>query len=1258
MIDAGHGRRRAISFGALLVFLILGFTSLISVDWQSGSELHTLLEAAATLIAFIVGTLSLTRHYSDKSNKFLLIGCGFLGVGFLDGYHAVATSNYFAPHFSINLETLYASSWTASRVFLSTLLCWSWFAAQRERREGAQGQYRERYVYAGVTALALASFLLFASLPLPRGYFPHLPFHRPEEFVSAILFTIALVAYVRSSGWRKEGFEYWLVLSLIVAAVSQAIFTPYSAQLFDPMFDAGHVLKVISYLMVLIGLLVSVSRLIHRVEENEEILQKFVDNAPAMVAMLDQNLQYLRVSRQWLRGTNLIGQNVIGRHMYDIFPNTPDEWKQVHQRCLAGAVESRKEDLFKRPDGSNDWIRWEIHPWYRSSGEVGGVIMFIEVITERKEAEAQLRRYENIVNTSSYLMSFISPDYKYLTINDAYVEWTGLPREEILGKTSAALFGADTFERIHKPKIDQVLAGKSEVRNSGWFDITKRGRRFLSVIYRPQHDENGDLTGVAAIARDETARAIAEEELRQYQHIVSTSRDLLALIGTDYRVRAANESYAAFYGRSVADVIGIGIWELAGREFFETSIKDRVDRCFAGEDIRYEAWFPLPVSGRLFLDVHYHPYREADGSISGAVLSARDVTQRARTEEALEKSEARTRAVVDTVADGIITIDEKGTIQSVNPATVKIFGFDVDEMIGSNVSGLASEPYRSAHDRYLQNYMETGDAKIIGVPRELEGCRKSGEIFSLELSVTELNMGEERLFVGVIRDITDRKEAERTKNEFLSTVSHELRTPLTSIRGSLGLLTAGVGGELGEKGKTLINLAEKNTLRLINMVNDLLDIEKIEAGKMEFNFTPIDLSQLTEQAAESNSGYAQEHNVVFEVIQKIPGATVLADEGRLTQVVSNLLSNAAKFSPEGETIDISVEKVPGRYRVSVVDRGPGVPKADRGKIFERFTQVDSSDRRAVGGTGLGLNISKAIVERHGGSIGLDSNRESGSKFYFDIPQWSNSPHENEPGILDFLNSTESSTSRVLVVEDDPDVASVLSLMLQNGGYQTDIAHSAEAAKTMLARNTYDALTIDLILPGQGGLSLLGDICENPATRDLRAVVISATISNGDEKIRASAAGIIDVLGKPVDQNRLLRAIESATSGKTAGGGKPQILYVEDDADFIAVMSALLSDIATVIPARTLAAANNALESHSVDLVIIDINLPDGSGLDLVPNLKSGSGSSIPSIVFSGSEVSGDEAENVNAAFVKAKTSNEAVIDAVKNLIGKKSKEGE
>jgi signal transduction histidine kinase len=232
--------------------------------------------------------------------------------------------------------------------------------------------------------------------------------------------------------------------------------------------------------------------------------------------------------------------------------------------------------------------------------------------------------------------------------------------------------------------------------------------------------------------------------------------------------------------------------------------------------------------------------------------------------------------------------------------------------------------------------------------------------------------------------MTERHQIDRMKAEFVSVVSHELRTPLTSIRGSLKLIEAEVKGKIPKEVMPLIKIASSNTERLIRLINDILDVEKMEAGKLELRLEPLDLGKVIGNALDGIQGMATQAEVQA-ASDVAPGIQLRADRDRLTQVIVNLVSNAVKFSPRGGRVDVSAVPAGNRVRVNVSDRGPGIPEAQRHKLFGKFQQLDSTDSRKKGGTGLGLAISKAIVLQHGGAIGVEAREGGGSTFWFELP---------------------------------------------------------------------------------------------------------------------------------------------------------------------------------------------------------------------------------------------------------------------------------
>ncbi len=353
-------------------------------------------------------------------------------------------------------------------------------------------------------------------------------------------------------------------------------------------------------------------------------------------------------------------------------------------------------------------------------------------------------------------------------------------------------------------------------------------------------------------------------------------------------------------------------------------------------------------------------------------------------------SETRQRAIVDTMADGLITIDQSGRIQDFNPAAENMFGHKASKIIGKNVNILMPEPYHSEHNHYLSEYIKTGNKNLIGTSRELSALRKDGSIFPIELSVTEIILEKEKLFSGIIRDISERKHIARMKDEFISSVSHELRTPLTSIRGALSLINGGVVGKLPEQSLEMFNIAYNNTDHLLVLINDILDIQKITSGKMEFKFEVIEIMPFLQEIIHDNAVYGAENDIHFIFNKSLSEPKILADRHRLQQVMDNLLSNAAKFSGKSKTVEINVSQNEHTIKISVTDRGYGIADKFKDQVFERFTQSEASATQKIKGSGLGLSIAKVLIEKQGGSIGFISKEGLGSMFYIELPEYEDS----------------------------------------------------------------------------------------------------------------------------------------------------------------------------------------------------------------------------------------------------------------------------
>ena len=382
------------------------------------------------------------------------------------------------------------------------------------------------------------------------------------------------------------------------------------------------------------------------------------------------------------------------------------------------------------------------------------------------------------------------------------------------------------------------------------------------------------------------------------------------------------------------------------------------------------------------------------------------------------QSEEMFRLAVDTYPGGVVMMDRGGKIAIVNAETEQMFGYRCDELIGQSVDMLVPARLRPQHGRRRERFRPKSRTKgrRMGLRRELFGVRKDGTEFPLEMGLNPIHTQEGLMVLGVIVDISERKEMERLKDELVSTVSHELRTPLTSIAASLGLLSGAAHMDLPATAKRLIMIAQSNSERLVRLINDILDIEKIESGHVLLDLKRVEVTTLVEQTIEANRPLADSFGVRLRLEQS--GAhEVCADPDRLVQVVTNLLSNAIKFSPRAAEVVVSVDAHNDMVRISVRDHGAGLPESFRPHVFERFAQADAV--RQKGGTGLGLSIVKQIVLQLGGEVDFVDAPGGGTIFYVELPGLKFTAHG------DARRRDRSNRTRISLCKDDIEVAAVI-----------------------------------------------------------------------------------------------------------------------------------------------------------------------------------------------------------------------------------------
>ncbi|NGM49192.1 response regulator [Caulobacter sp. 602-2] len=765
------------------------------------------------------------------------------------------------------------------------------------------------------------------------------------------------------------------------------------------------------------------------------------------------------------------------------------------------------------------------------------------------------------------------------------------------------------------------LMQDSETGQRG-FVITGQ-ERFLEPYHAAQRRLPAQLAALRAM-REHDAGDLIETDDPVFDRLEALIARKQAVMSEGIKLRRENGEDAARTlvssgkGKAIMDEIRIVVTELQAAD------KAALDRRIAADGALTQRTERLTQTLFVVLVVFL---------LAAFLMLSRQIRARQQLFTVAQATAGRLDAILDNAQDAIVTLNPSGTIETVNKAAEEMFGLPRENLLRKALAQFIDLPDRG--ELFIRQLAGADDLSK-GVLRELTGRRTDGTTFPIEASIGLVRLPEGERITASIRDISERRRVEKLKAEFVSTVSHELRTPLTSIAGSLGLLVGGAAGALPERAARLLGIAHSNCQRLVRLINDILDIEKIESGQMEFDLQPLDLGELARRAVDAMGGLGGQMNVAFELDVAPSLPLVRGDADRLSQVAANLLSNAAKFSPAGGAVEVKVSAPrPDVLRFCVRDHGPGVPEAFRDRIFSKFAQADASDTRAKGGTGLGLAISREIVQRHGGRLWFESEPGQGATFMFELATIETRARVPE---------ASDGAARVLLCEDDPDIAEILSEALRQAGVRVHTVGDVASASAVLEIGGFDAFVTDVRLPDGSGLDLLRRLRADAATRDIPALVISAEAAEG----RGEALDVVDWLQKPIDLERLRTAVHRAVNGH-ADSRRIEVLHVEDDADVHAVVRDALQERCTVRHADSVRSGRAALQLSRPDVVILDLGLGDGNGVELLGDLHEGD-EPVPVIVFSAQPLEDRAlAASVDAVLTKSKTTLDQLARTVRKL---------
>lgn len=767
-----------------------------------------------------------------------------------------------------------------------------------------------------------------------------------------------------------------------------------------------------------------------RLSERERILQLFVEYAPASIAMFDNQMHYLACSKRFLIDYGIKDEKIIGKSHYDIFPEISEDWKNIHRRCLAGNIERREADPFPRLDGTLDWVRWEIHPWYSEQNVIGGIILFSEVITERKNAELEiksshekfsvaaeeLRRSYDLLNNLTEQVPGVVYQYRQYPDGRSAFPYSSRGMWDIYEVTPEEVRedASPVFTRLHPDDYDYIVETITEsARNQTLYEsefrvvLPQQGERWRYCSAKPDLMPDGSTLWYGIIT-DITARKNIERELKlrneELNTFFSCALDLLCIADTDGHFIRLNREWE--------NVLGYPIQELEGSKFMNYIHPDDYESTFKAMDVLYE---------KRSITNFINRYRCKNGSYRWIEWKAY-------------------------ASEGMV--------------------------------------YCAARDITLR----------IEAEEQLISAKEKAE------------------------------ESDRLKTAFLQNMSHEIRTPMNAIVGFAGLLPA----QFNNKAKLehFSDIINQRCNDLLDIINDILDIARIESGMVSLNTGICDIGLLfselddyyTDQKIKLNK---QEIRLEMKVPEGLENLNIITDPIKLKQILTNLISNAFKFTDKGN-IEAGFNVKNDKLLFCVADTGIGIAPDKHHMIFERFSQIEQAKSRLYGGTGLGLSIVKGLVKLLGGEVWLESSPGNGSKFIFTIDF---KPFSGEA--LTEKNKSEEveydfTGKKLLIVEDDHFNTVLLSEILDNKGLELLYAESGSNSIKISKEQLPDLILMDIGLPDMSGYDAIRQIhSDNPSM-----LIIAQTAYAGHENMKtAISAGCIDYLSKPIDPGEMLKMVK-------------------------------------------------------------------------------------------------------------------------------------
>jgi PAS domain S-box-containing protein len=849
-----------------------------------------------------------------------------------------------------------------------------------------------------------------------------------------------------------------------------------------------------------------------------------------------------------------------GHNIFELIHPDDMEWVQLQVEGILREPDNVSRGVFrvKHANGSWRWIEC-VGTNLLHEPSVNALVINYRDITERKEAEEVLREseeryrslFENMLEGYAFCKMLFEngepTDFLYLKTNSSFEKLTGL--KNVDGKKVS-----EVIPGIQKddPELFKIYGRVALTGEPEWFEIHVSSLKdwYSISVYCPMKEYFVAVFDVIT-ERKQAENALREKEV-QYRNLADSGTALIWTSGTDKLCNYFNMPWLKFTGRTLEQETGNGWTEGVHPDDFDRCLETYITAFDKREsfDMEYRL---RHVSGEYrWLQDLGTPNYDSNGKFIGYIGHCFDITERKHAEEQLQLL----KVSVDVALDGAYWMDMEGHFLYVNDAGCKALGYTREEMLQMSIQEINPRANAERWNQVIQNLKENMTSTIESIHR-----RKDGSEFPVELTSAYVKFGEQEYCNGFAKDITERKQAEKTireyaadleqrveqrtaelvhanraKDEFLANMSHELRTPLNSILGFSETLLEGVRGPLNERQEQGVKIIHSSGEHLLGLINDILDVSKIEAGKFELHPETVSVNDICHSSLNFVKQLAKKKSITVEYSSPPDSPSILVDPKRLKQILVNLLNNAVKFTPENGNITLKVQADAGRdqMRFSITDTGIGIAPDDLPKLFKPFVQLDSSLSRQYEGSGLGLMLAQKLVDMHGGSIQVESAVGRGSTFTVVLPHKQNTDSINAGDLLfgevqqeDKSASQSVTGTKILLAEDNETNVMVIRDYLEAYGYQVSVAYDGVEALALAKEVSPALILMDVQMPQMDGLEAIRRLRATPGFATIPIIALTSFAMSGDRE-RCLEAGASEYLSKPVQLKLLLQFIEELT----------------------------------------------------------------------------------------------------------------------------------